>query len=346
MRIAALVLLLLMAVQVHGAGFDDLTAYVERACAGLKLKGAAVIIGRADGTILYRHFFGAYSAATTEPVASVGKWWTAATMETLREKKRIDLDRPISAYLTDVPRDKASITIRQTLSHTSGLTKPTAGGTPAETARHILSLPLTTPPGTTFRYNGSAMMVAGLIAEQVTGKPWAEIFHGALIEPLDLHQTAYLHPEAPSLSGGITTSADDLARFLAMLVNDGQFRGRRVLSPASVRDMEHDVAGRAANFRSYTGGPLTMVGYNTGNWCELAEADGNCLRASSYGANGTYPWIDRKRRIFGLFFVKDNLARDELTFKTVRELAERIVDSYPMPQVPGLSRFSSVISTR
>ena len=346
MRIAQFALLLLVAAQGCGAGFDDLTAYVERACAELKLKGAAVIIGRADGTILYRHFFGTYTAATTEPVASVGKWWTAATMETLREKKRIDLDRPIGAYLADVPRDKAAITIRQTLSHTSGLTKPTAGGTLAETARHILSLPLTTPPGSTFRYNGSAMMVAGLIAEQVTGTPWAELFRQALIEPLDLHQTAYIHPEAPSLSGGITTSADDLARFLAMLVNDGQSRGRAALTAESIRDMEHNVAGGAAQFRSYTGGPLTMVGYNTGNWCELAEADGNCLRASSYGANGTYPWIDRKRRIFGVFFVKDNLARDELTFKTVREMAERIVDAYPMPQVPGLSKPSSAISTR
>ncbi len=313
-------------------GFDELTGYMNRACAELHLKGAAVIVGRADGTVLYRHFFGEYSAGTVLPVASVTKWWSAATIETLVERKLIDLDRPITAYLADVPADKAGITVRQTLSHTSGL--PKAGSAPyrkaatlQEAARFVLTLPLFAPPGTAFQYNGSAMQVAGAIAEKVSGKPWGELFDRALIKPLELSQTTYGETRQPALAGGISTSADDLARFVSMLANEGRFRGRVVLKPESVTDLEHNVAGKANRFHSYTGGPVTMAGYNLGNWCEVEEPGGNCLRASSYGANGTYPWIDRRRHIFGVFFVLDVLARDEQTFKTVREMAEKVVDA-------------------
>src|SRR5262245_27969535 len=62
-------------------GFSDLTAYMEQVLGRLKLQGAAVLVGRSDGTILYRRFFGDFTPATLVPVQSVTKWWTAATLE-------------------------------------------------------------------------------------------------------------------------------------------------------------------------------------------------------------------------------------------------------------------------
>ena len=40
---------------------------------------------------------------------------------------------------------------------------------------------------------------------------------------------------------------------------------------------------------------------------------------------GTYPWLDRRRGIYGVFLVNDNLVRDEPYFKAVREMVEKIV---------------------
>ena len=258
------------------------------------------------------------------------QWWTAATLESLAEKSRIDLDRPISAYLADVPPDKAALTIRQTLSHTSGL--PKAGSAPYKTyatleeaARFLLHLPLIAPPGTTFQYNGSAMQVAGHIAEKICGKPWDQLFREALGAPLELQRTTYGATSNPILGGGISTSLDDLGRFLLMLAAGGVCRSRVVLKPETVRDMEQNIAGKARSFRSVTDGPLAFVGYNAGNWCEAEEPTGRCTLISSYGGGGTYPWLDRRRGIYGVFLVNDNLVRDEPYFKAVREIVERIV---------------------
>src|SRR5262249_55671239 len=93
------------------AGVSDLTRYLEEVQSKLQLRGAAVLVGRADGTILYRRFFGDYTPATVVPVQSVTKWWSAAILESLAEKGRLDLDRPIATYLADVPPDKSAITI-------------------------------------------------------------------------------------------------------------------------------------------------------------------------------------------------------------------------------------------
>src|SRR5262249_18551573 len=130
--------------------------------------GAGVLVGRSDGAIVHRRFFGNFTPDTIVPVASVTKWWTAATLESLAEKGWIELDQPIATYLADVPPDKSRLTIRQTLAHTSGL--PKAGSAPykacatlEQAARFLLQLPLIAPPGTTFQYNGSAMQVAGHI---------------------------------------------------------------------------------------------------------------------------------------------------------------------------------------
>ena len=320
-------------VRAEGPGtvrFADLTRYMEDVQSRLHLRGAAVLVGRSDGTILYRRFFGDFTPATVVPVASVTKWWTAATLESLAQKGRIDLDRPISTYLADVPPEKAALTIRQTLSHTSGL--PKAGSPPYKTyatleeaARFLLQLPLIAPPGTTFQYNGSAMQVAGHIAEKICGQPWDQLFREALGAPRELQNTSYGATTNPILGGGISTSLDDLGRFLLMLAAGGVYRGRVVLKPEAVRDMEQNVAGKARSFRSVTDGPLAFVGYNAGNWCEAEEPTGRCTLMSSYGSGGTYPWLDRGRGIYGVFLVNDNLVRDEPYFKAVREMVEKIV---------------------
>ena len=320
-----------------GPGFADLTRYMREVQRQLHLQGAAILVGRSDGAILYRKFFGDFTSASVVAVQSVTKWWTAATLEALAERRRIDLDRPIVSYLSGVPPDKSAVTIRQTLSHTSGV--PKAGSAPYKTcatleeaARFLLQLPLIAPPGTAFQYNGSAMQVGGHIAEKICGKPWGELFREALGAPLELHRTTYGATSNPILGGGISTSLDELGRFLLMLAAGGVYRGRVVLKPETVRDMEQNVAGKARFFRSVTDGPLAFVGYNAGNWCEAEEPSGRCTLMISYGGGGTYPWLDRRRGIYGVFLVNDNLVRDEPYFKAVREMVERIVDDSQRPQ--------------
>jgi CubicO group peptidase (beta-lactamase class C family) len=132
----------------------------------------------------------------------------------------------------------------------------------------------------------------------------------------------------PNLQGGAMTTADDYGRFLTMLAAGGIYQGHRILSAQSVAVME------TAQTRGISKGfvPPGVAGakleYALGNWCESVEADGECSMVSSPGALGTYPWIDRKSGLYGIFLMRRRLP---LVEKDIQE-ARRIIVRSAFPQ--------------
>ena len=111
------------------------------------------------------------------------------------ESGEITLDSSISHYLPEFERaDKHSITIRQLLTHTSGLPawRPLyilAEGEPERAIGVIANGDLEYQPGTRVIYSDLGFITLGFLLERITGKRLAEIARQEIIEPLNLKRT-------------------------------------------------------------------------------------------------------------------------------------------------------------
>ena len=137
-------------------------------------------------------------------IGSNSKTFVAVVLLQLVDEGKVDLDAPVETYLPGLVHgegvDGSVITVRQVLQHTSGIPNYTAAIDPDFFAsrhlyvepRELLDLALTQPgtaPGGSWAYSNTNYVVAGLIAQKVTGRPLAEAITERVIEPLHLRDT-------------------------------------------------------------------------------------------------------------------------------------------------------------
>ncbi|MFC4819956.1 serine hydrolase domain-containing protein [Dokdonella ginsengisoli] len=144
-------------------------------------------------------------------IASITKLFTATLILQLRDRGRLDLDRPIRAYLPDYAgRGGDTITVQQLLNHTSGLpnfdqvaeaTDAIRDGLPTYqkpyTSDQLLAKfcsgdPLHAP-GTTFDYNNGDYVVLGKIVERLYGQPYEHVLRERILDPLRMKDSGFLH---------------------------------------------------------------------------------------------------------------------------------------------------------
>jgi CubicO group peptidase (beta-lactamase class C family) len=271
-----------------------------------------------------RSDFGTFDESTQIPIASASKWLTAATVMALVDEGKLSLDKPISTWLPEISGEAGKVTLRQLLSQTSGLAGSLAETydlaqdhrmTLAQSAQEITGRPLAHARSEVFVYGGPGFQVAGAAVERVTGQRWSQVFDEKIGRPLGMQRTYWTHlkldrsqqPDPaetlnPVLQGGAVSTAEDYMRFLGMLAQGGRFGGRRILSPAAVDMMLSDQTARAR--MTPTGASaLDNAHYALGNWCETWDRAGRCLRSSSIGAFGVYPWVERKSGRYGIVYV-------------------------------------------
>jgi D-alanyl-D-alanine carboxypeptidase len=139
------------------------------------------------------------SATTIYRLASITKEFTAAAILHLAERGRLSLDDPISDYLPDYPGDGQRITIRQLLSHTSGLSDASvlplleeSGGVGIdrnELIDLVAAQPLDSEPGAEHSYSNVGYILLGLLIEHVTGTAYADYVENEILRPLGLDRT-------------------------------------------------------------------------------------------------------------------------------------------------------------
>lgn len=293
--------------------FAAVTAYLDAGYRSLGLPGCSLILWR-KGRTLYERYFGDYTAETVVPIASSSKWLSAAVLMTLVDEKRIALDAPISAYLPQFTGKKGQMTIRQMFSHTSGLVDP--GGerewnyaiTMAEYAERMAREgQMAADPGAEFRYGSASMQVVGAVAEKVTGKAWNDLFRERIAKPCDMPDTTFAkvaENRNPMLAGGASSSLPDYAHYLEMIAGRGTYRGRRVISEASVREMQRDQSG-AAPMKAASNDRMGRAShYGLGEWLDVQAPDGRPIQVSSPGAFGFRPWLNLDRGLFGVFMMR------------------------------------------
>jgi CubicO group peptidase (beta-lactamase class C family) len=136
------------------------------------------------------------------PVGSITKAFTAALAMLLVADGDLGLDDRIGEHLPELgsgPRDQAGrLTIRQVLSHTSGL--PASVGDPSVSARSYLKscrdLRLVQRPGTGFSYSNVGYVLVGRLIERITGMNWSDAVDTLLLGPLDIVPSFVVGPRA------------------------------------------------------------------------------------------------------------------------------------------------------
>ncbi len=128
-------------------------------------------------------------------IASNSKQFTAMALMLLRDEGKLSLDDPVSKYIPGVTEGDR-ITIRQLISHTSGLQdfwpqdysfidmeKP---ATPQHIVDKWAKKPLDFEPGTRWQYSNTGYVVAGMIAEKVSGEPLVAYLGRKIFTPLGM----------------------------------------------------------------------------------------------------------------------------------------------------------------
>lgn len=256
--------------------------------------------------VVYTESFGLQNVDTVLPIASSTKMPSAIVMMKLVEQGLINLDEPIATYLQGkivVPADKAAITTRMLFNHTSGvIAEPFCTNNNFTTlqacAQEALNAPLEFPPGTKFAYGGGGMQVAGYIAEAVSGKKFTELFDEIIANPLGLTRFRYNSETNPRIAGGAFSDIGDYTRILQLQLGGGIYQGQRILSQATVDEMQRNQIAGVEKLRSPGG--TTLTGYSFGWWhsdpahlSQQPQPQTIGPELSDQGLFGCTPWIDK-----------------------------------------------------
>lgn len=195
---------------------------IDQAITEQRLVGTVVLVAR-DGKIIYRRAAGLADREAGLPMtqdavfrfSSVTKPFVSAAVMKLVEDGALRLDDPVTRWLPDFRPKLADgtepvITVRQLLTHTSGLTYGLAEKTSHpyhtlgvsdgidlsditldENLRRLGQAPLAFPPGSAWRYS-LAIDVLGGVVEKATGKPLPEVVAQTVTRPLGLVDTGFV----------------------------------------------------------------------------------------------------------------------------------------------------------
>lgn len=239
----------------------------------------------------------------------------------------------------------ANLTITQILNHTSGLGE--ASGPEAQKAKTLADLvpiwmaaKMNHEPGEKWSYNQSGINAAGRIVEVISGMSFDQFLEKRLFAPLGMKDTTFyptdeqksrlvtayakrdtgkleMVPPRPDFgpkdrppqgNGGLYSTALDYARFCQMLLGDGMYGGKRILSAEAMKFINTPTTGEIP-----TGFFQQKYGMNYG-WglgtCVLKtphEGPAGVLSAGSFGhggAWGTQAWIDPKKGVAYILMVQ------------------------------------------
>jgi D-alanyl-D-alanine carboxypeptidase len=184
---------------------------VRAALSASHAQGATIVIVR-DHAVVFARSYGLRDVErslradehTRYEIGSITKQFTAAAILQLKEAGKIELDAPVATYVPFAPH-AGEITVRQLLTHTSGLADytdapnfDTLAATPATFDRvlsPIAGKPLGFTPGTAFAYSNTNYLILGRIIERVAGQTWEAYVQQHLFVPAGMRESATLAQE-------------------------------------------------------------------------------------------------------------------------------------------------------
>ncbi|HWE45984.1 MAG TPA: serine hydrolase domain-containing protein [Caulobacteraceae bacterium] len=263
--------------QVRGAGLAGkdyagalakLRAYADLHVSSYGLAGLTVTVVDRDG-FMAEFQVGLSDIARKVPVSpdhlfqigSISKSFTAIAILQAAEAGKLDLDSTVKSHLPHVPLPAEPITVRQVLSHVSGLPDD-----PPPFPRGIDGLWLGFKPTTNWSYSNLGFRLLGMVLEQVHGRPYTETIQTIfdklgmkdarpLIATSDFDRYAVGHQPVQAdrpcawpgplkaapwvdfcmASGSVAAPARDMARYMRFLIEAGNGKGAPLLSDAAAK---------------------------------------------------------------------------------------------------------------
>jgi CubicO group peptidase (beta-lactamase class C family) len=266
-----------------------------------------------------------YDCASLTKVAA-----TLPLMLMLVDRGLVRLSDPVAFYLPEFAAEgKESVTVKQLLTHTSGLPSymnlHAHGWSPEEIKRIVLAQKLAHEPGSKMVYSDLGFIVLGELIAAVLGQPLDQAARSLVFEPLGMRDTGYLpaerlrariaatefrqslgahkwgvvHDENADAMGGVSghaglfSTAADLAKYACMWLAGGLYNGRSVLSRAAVETA----------VQSHTPGLPANRGLGWALKGDPWDSSGDWSSPASYGHTGftgTSIWIDPARGCFAV----------------------------------------------
>ncbi|MBN1497322.1 MAG: beta-lactamase family protein [Spirochaetes bacterium] len=200
----------------------------------------SVAVGVIQGDRLVYHHGVRADSATRFGIASLSKTFTALLALRLHEEKILSLDAPVSRYLPGVVIERpelnsAPVTVMHLLAHTSGIPSYGRRYVRYDAGGRSLSVPEQVhPAGYCYSYSNEGYELMMHVIEAASGKPYAVCMREMVLAPLGMDNST---AEFANGTGGIVTTIQDLSKYVAMLINGGVFRGKRLLSEESFARM-------------------------------------------------------------------------------------------------------------
>jgi CubicO group peptidase (beta-lactamase class C family) len=295
--------------------------------------GASVVVGRRGYSVFEKGYgrlgWTSNSAAVVPDesiydLASLTKVvGTATAAMILYDEGRLELDAPVSRYLSMFSGgNKDYVTIRQLLTHTSGLPagrdlRRLANG-PWDARNIVMATPLACAPGVCQVYSDLGADVLGFAIEAIAGQGLDTFLNERVFTPLGMNDTHFrpsdserdriaptevssprgyplrgeVHDENAWALGGVAghaglfSTAADLSLFAQMMLNGGTYAGVRIVSDSAVARFTRRASGRRA------------LGWDTSDGDGTAGVHMGEHAYGHTGFTGTSLWIDPDRDLF------------------------------------------------
>ena len=328
------------------------------------IAGAVISVVK-DGKLIFAKGYGYADMEKRKPVAadatlfrpgSISKLFTWTAVMQLVEQGKLDLDKDVNGYIDfTIPPDFGKpITLRDIMTHTSGL-EETARDLFVADAQHLTPLDQYLkqhlpkrifPPSTVPAYSNYATTLAGYIVQRVSGKPFEQYIAENIFSPLGMKRTTFVQPLPDELkplmsagyrkasdkpqpfefveafpAGSVSTTAKDMAVFMIAHLQDGKFEDKQILRPETAKLMhsrtfgsDDRLNGMALGFYEESRNGQRIIGH--GGDTELFHSDLHLILGQNVG-----------------FFVSYNSAgRGEVSGRTV--LFDKFLDRY-FPSTPA-----------
>lgn len=275
----------------------------------------AVAMVYKDGKVVYKKKLSDnFDEKTQTPIGGSSRWLTTALVLQVIDEGKLTLDSKIADYLPIYATyGKKYITIRHCLSDLTGIENKKN----IEDAGKFESLELLVNDyakkeiranaGTDFWYGGIGINIAARVVEIVTKKNFEQMIMQKIIRSLGMKSTTFSpdNNRCVNPAGGAMSTANDYLNFLVMILNNGQFNGKQILSVAAIEELKKIQV------------PTNMIVSSPKGSANFEFGLGGCImektieeKATTIGCPnfwGIWPIVDLCRGYASIIFPKDYL---------------------------------------
>lgn len=344
---------------------------VNEAIAGRKVPSCCVIIGT-GGSTLFAGAYGRFTYDMDSPAVTLDSRYdlascskptgTGTALAVLIQDDKIKLDDPVSKYLPSWNRDdKRTITVRNLVTHTSGLPAYTSvdraekgkkdGESNADALIHcIASLPLQYETNKGYKYSCLNFLTLARLNEEAVGMSQEALLRERVWDPLGMKNTGYYFSDSdkklcvPTLAkrqgdvhdplayyyrdkvhcpgnAGLFSSANDLSLLCKMIMNEGKSGSKQILRPDVI---EMFFANQARDVDGYAWGMGWGIS-DSKRYPSPAVRSSKTAAISHTGYTGTYIELDRYAGTYTIILTNRVYPDDNTSITSIRVGVRKVV---------------------